>query len=68
MADNGVGISEAARGRLFEPFFTTKPTGRGNVGLGLSLSRDVVHGQGGTLEVASRDREGTTFTVVLPAE
>ncbi|HLT46831.1 MAG TPA: ATP-binding protein [Rubricoccaceae bacterium] len=67
VADNGVGIPEAAQRRLFEPFYTTKPPGRGNVGLGLSLSRDVVHGQGGTLEAESREGEGTTFTVTLPA-
>jgi signal transduction histidine kinase len=65
--DNGIGISEAARGRLFEPFYTTKPTGQGNVGLGLSLSRDVVHAHGGSLEVASREGEGSTFTIALPA-
>jgi PAS domain S-box-containing protein len=65
--DNGVGVPEAARERLFEPFFTTKPTGHGNIGLGLSLSRDVVHGHGGTLEVESREGAGARFMLTLPA-
>ena len=65
--DNGPGIPEEVRARLFEPFFTTKPTGAGNVGLGLSLSRDiVVRGHGGTLEVESEEGRGTVFTTTLP--
>ena len=67
VTDNGAGINEAVRNRIFEPFFTTKPTGRGNIGLGLSLSRDlIVNGYGGTLEVESTEGEGTTFTIELP--
>jgi PAS domain S-box-containing protein len=67
VSDNGTGINEAVRSRIFEPFFTTKPTGRGNIGLGLSLSRDlVVKGYGGTLEAASVEGEGTTFTIDMP--
>ncbi len=66
--DNGTGVAETARRRLFEPFFTTKPPGEGNVGLGLSLSRDVVvDGHGGSLDVVSGEGEGSTFTVALPA-
>jgi signal transduction histidine kinase len=67
VTDNGVGISEAVRTRMFEPFFTTKPTGRGNIGLGLSLSRDlIVKGYGGSLDVDSEVGVGTTFTIALP--
>ena len=64
--DNGTGIPEAVRGRIFQPFFTTKPTGEGT-GLGLSLSHDIItKGHGGTLAVASRPGQGTTFTITLP--
>ena len=67
VADNGVGIPLDHCARVFEPFFTTKPTGQGT-GLGLSLAYDIVtEGHGGTLGVVSREGEGATFTVTLPA-
>jgi PAS domain S-box-containing protein len=63
-ADTGVGIPEADQPRLFEPFFTTKAVG---LGLGLSVSQEIVHAHGGRIEVESREGTGTTFTVWLPA-
>ncbi len=67
VADNGVGIPPSVRDRIFEPFFTTKPAGSGT-GLGLSLSYEIVtRGHGGSLEVESREGEGTTFIVTLPS-
>jgi two-component system NtrC family sensor kinase len=66
VADNGTGIPDAVRDRIFQPFFTTKPTGEGT-GLGLSLSHDIItKGHGGTLAVASKEGEGTEFTIMLP--
>jgi len=65
--DNGGGIPEDIREKIFEPFFTTKPTGSGT-GLGLSLSYDIVtQGHGGTLTMESKQGEGATFVVTLPA-
>ena len=67
VADNGTGIPTAVQAKIFQPFFTTKPTGEGT-GLGLSLSHDIIaQGHGGTLSVESREGEGTTFIIVLPA-
>ncbi|MCL4709554.1 hypothetical protein KJ068_30770 [bacterium] len=67
LSDNGGGTSDEVREKIFEPFFTTKPTGSGT-GLGLSLSFDIVtQGHGGTLTVESREGEGATFIVKLPA-
>ena len=64
--DNGNGIPDSVRKKIFQPFFTTKPTGQGT-GLGLSMSYDIVtKGHGGVLKVASKEREGTTFTMALP--
>jgi len=64
--DNGNGIPEAIKDKIFQPFFTTKPTGEGT-GLGLSLSYDIVtKGHGGTIEVETKEGEGTTFVVTLP--
>jgi signal transduction histidine kinase len=61
--DTGVGISEESLGKLFEPLFTTKAKG---VGLGLAVTKALVEGHGGTIEVKSEVGVGTTFTVRLP--
>ena len=47
--DEGTGIIPENLPRLFEPFFSTKPTGRGS-GLGLSISRSIIEGFGGSIE------------------
>jgi len=64
--DNGSGIPKSVLDKIFNPFFTTKPSGKGT-GLGLSLSYDIVKAHGGELKVDTKEGEGTTFTIVLPA-
>ncbi|MBJ6801086.1 two-component system sensor histidine kinase NtrB [Geomonas propionica] len=64
-SDTGLGIDEAATGRIFDPFYTTKEVGKG-CGLGLSISYGIVKRHGGIIEVASRQDEGATFSVLLP--
>lgn len=65
--DNGSGVPLEVIDKIFQPFFTTKPTGQGT-GLGLSLSYDIItKGHGGTLKVISREGEGATFIIQLPA-
>jgi PAS domain S-box-containing protein len=61
--DTGVGIAEENLGKLFEPLFTTKAKG---IGLGLAVTKTLVQGHGGTIEVQSELGKGTTFTVQLP--
>lgn len=61
--DNGKGIPEKDIIRIFDPFFSTKPDG---VGLGLTLCYGIIVGHGGTIEVESKLRRGTIFTVSLP--
>jgi two-component system NtrC family sensor kinase len=64
--DNGVGIPDGIKDKIMQPFFTTKPTGEGT-GLGLSLTYDmVVKGHGGSIVVASKEGEGSEFTISLP--
>jgi len=64
--DNGVGIPDAIKEKILQPFFTTKPTGEGT-GLGLSLSYDIlVKGHNGTLDINSKEGEGSEFIVKLP--
>jgi signal transduction histidine kinase/streptogramin lyase len=64
--DNGSGIPKSVLDKIFNPFFTTKPSGKGT-GLGLSLSYDIVKAHGGELKVDTKEGEGTTFTIILPA-
>ncbi len=64
--DDGCGIPDANLGRVFDPFFTTR-MGQGGSGLGLSIAFNIATGMlGGTLELASAQGKGTTFTVLLP--
>ena len=54
---------------LFEPFRRGRSAGGGapgSVGLGLFITRRIVEAHGGSIEVRSREGEGTTFTVRLP--
>ena len=64
--DNGTGMTDDVKAKIFQPFFTTKPTGQGT-GLGLSLAYDIVtKGHGGTIEVQSKQGEGSEFIITLP--
>ena len=67
IVDTGCGIPEADLKRIFDPFFTTKGVGKGT-GLGLSVSHGIIEAHGGTIEVASKVGEGTTFRVYLPLD
>ncbi len=65
--DNGSGIPESLKQKVFQPFFTTKPTGQGT-GLGLSLAYDIISkGHGGEMVMDSKEGEGTTFILIIPA-
>lgn len=63
--DTGCGISEKNMVNLFNPFFTTKEPGKGT-GLGLFIVYSEVEKAGGTIEVESREGQGTTFLIRLP--
>jgi len=65
VADTGCGIDNSIRDRIFEPFFTTKPAGRGN-GLGLSVVKQIVARNAGSVSVVSEPGAGSTFTVTFP--
>jgi PAS domain S-box-containing protein len=69
VADTGLGISEADQIRLFERFYRTEAAQEAaipGVGLGLSISKAIVEGHGGKIQVASEEGRGTTFTIELP--
>lgn len=63
VSDDGPGIPEENLPEIFDPFFTTKGKG---VGLGLSISNDIIIEHGGTLRVESKYGKGATFAVTLP--
>ncbi len=63
--DTGYGIPKDLIQRIFLPFHTTKEKG---TGLGLALVQKVIISHGGSIDVDSKEGEGTTFRVVLPAE
>jgi len=64
VSDTGVGMSEEVKARCTEPFYSTK--GRAGSGLGLAMVRKIVAAHRGSLEIASKVGEGTTFTICLP--
>ena len=69
--DRGRGISEEVGGRVFERFFRVEEDGAATpagTGLGLYISRELAHRQGGRLELEwSRVGEGSRFVLTLPA-
>lgn len=67
VSDTGCGMSQADCQRIFDAF-TRLPNGQGKegVGLGLSITREVVQMLGGTITVTSEEGKGSCFTVSLP--
>lgn len=69
--DTGPGLDNDSVDHIFDPFYTTKPPGKG-LGLGLSISFNIVSDFGGTLSAANHPEGGAVFTVALqpatPAE
>lgn len=65
VCDTGYGISPENMRKLFTPFFTTKQEVKG-VGLGLAISYGIIQRHHGRIDVQSKEKEGTTFTIYLP--
>lgn len=65
VSDNGCGMRDDILNRIFDPFFTTREVGRG-MGLGLTVSRDIVSAHGGRIEVLTAAGTGSVFTICLP--
>jgi signal transduction histidine kinase len=64
VTDSGQGIAREMHSEIFLPLTSTRADGGG---LGLSVSRMIVEGYGGTLTVESAPGQGATFTITLPA-
>lgn len=69
--DNGIGMSKSVQDKVFKPF--TQADGSttrkyGGTGLGLSIAQKLVEAMKGTIELKSKENEGTTFIVTIPLE
>ncbi len=63
-SDTGSGMTPEQVERLFEPFSSSK---QGGTGLGLSIVYQIIREHGGTINVRSREGQGTTITIELPS-
>jgi two-component system, NtrC family, sensor kinase len=64
VCDDGHGICPEHRSRVFQPYFTTKKHG---TGLGLFVTKELVHAHGGSVAFDSSLGRGATFRIRLPA-
>jgi len=65
IADTGSGLTAEQVEHIFDPEYTTKEKG---LGLGLTLSHEIIRSHRGEIHVQSRVGSGTTFEILLPVE
>jgi two-component system sensor kinase FixL len=63
VADTGPGIAPDVADRLFQPFVTGKPNG---MGVGLSISRNIIEAHGGRMWTSANPDGGAIFHFSLP--
>ena len=63
ISDNGCGIKDEDKSKIFFPNFTTKSSG---MGVGLSVSQNIIQGIGGNISFESEVGRGTVFTIDIP--
>jgi PAS domain S-box-containing protein len=69
VSDQGIGIPAAALPQLFRRFYRAPNADSQHIsgmGIGLYVVKEIVELHGGTVEVASQEREGSTFSISLP--
>lgn len=71
VSDTGLGIPQEVGEHVFDPFYrvagNSTQAGQPSTGLGLALTRQLVHAHGGTISYTSEVGSGTSFQVTLPA-
>ncbi|MBD5503613.1 MAG: HAMP domain-containing histidine kinase [Lachnospiraceae bacterium] len=66
ISDNGSGIAPEDIHHIFKRFYRSrKSSDTQGIGLGLSLAKSIIEGQGGSISVQSRPHMGTTFTILF---
>ncbi len=71
VVDDGMGMTAADAGRVFTRFFRSPAVREGSIpgaGLGLSITKAIVEGHGGSISCTTLPGCGSTFTLELPAE
>ena len=67
--DHGIGITPEARANIFDRFYHLEKSGDelfGGLGIGLSITRQVIEQHQGKLDVESKPGKGSTFTLSIP--
>jgi signal transduction histidine kinase len=68
VTDTGRGLDDQQLDRVFDRFYRADRSAPGGAGIGLTISRSLVHAHRGEIEVSSPGRgHGATFTITLPA-
>jgi signal transduction histidine kinase len=65
LRDSGPGLDPPSLERLFDAFYTTKSSG---LGMGLSICRSIIEGQGGRIWAGRNEPRGAVFHFTLPLE
>lgn len=66
--DDGTGISDEKKNNLFNAFYSTKTnSGETNLGLGLSISKQIIDEHNGSIEIISAIGQGTEFRLTFPS-
>lgn len=71
VSDTGMGMSREDTARVFKRFFRTESARKAAIagaGLGLSITKMIVEGHGGSITCESGQGKGSTFTLTLPAD
>ncbi|EKN66428.1 histidine kinase phosphorylating Spo0A [Neobacillus bataviensis LMG 21833] len=63
ISDNGKGIPKVELNKIFLPFYTSKETG---TGLGLVICKRIINSFGGSIQIESKEKIGTTVRIILP--
>jgi two-component system, NtrC family, sensor histidine kinase HydH len=65
VSDQGCGVPQELQQKIFNPFFSTKKEGSG---MGLAISKRIVHLHQGKMEFRPNNPRGSVFTIWLPAK
>jgi len=66
VVDSGPGVPAEQQTKLFEPYWRGQKSGRGGMGLGLSIARKIVSAHGGHIWVESKPGQGSAFCFTIP--